>query len=78
MRGLRGRSPPRHHCALAPRATTHWARLVRRVVLRAAPAPGLASRALIYSDPDLARQRGVGELIRASGLQTVLLHNFRP
>jgi hypothetical protein len=54
MREARGRSPPRHHCTPAPRATTHRARLVRRAVLRAAPrAPGLASRELIYSDPDL-------------------------
>jgi hypothetical protein len=57
LRGMceaRGRSPPRRHCTPAPRATTHWARLVRRAVPRAAPrAPGLASRKLIYSDPDL-------------------------
>ena len=60
MREARVRSPPRHHYTPAPRATTHWARLVRRAVLRAAPrAPGLASRGLIYSDPDLARQRGL-------------------
>jgi hypothetical protein len=60
MRKARGGSPLRHHCAPAPRVTTHWVRLVRRAVLRAAPrAPGLASRALIYSDPDLTRQRGV-------------------
>ena len=60
MRKARGRGPLRHHFAPAPRVTTHWVRLVRRAVLRAAPrAPGLASRALIYSDPDLARQRGL-------------------
>ena len=60
MREARGRKTLRHHFAPAPRVTTHWARLVRRAVLRAAPrAPGLASRALIYSDPDLARQRGL-------------------
>jgi hypothetical protein len=61
MRKARGGSPLRHHFAPAPRVTTHWVRLMRRAVLRAAPrAPGLASRALIYySDPDLARQRGM-------------------
>jgi hypothetical protein len=69
MRKARGGSPLRHHFAPAPRVTTHWVRLVRRAVLRAAPrAPGLASRALIYSDPDLTRQRGVDELLRASRL----------
>ena len=61
MREARGRGPPRRHCTPAPRETTHWGRLVRRAVLRAAPrAPGLASRELIYSDPDLTRQRGLG------------------
>jgi hypothetical protein len=63
LRGMceaRGRSPPRRHCTPAPRTTTHWARLVRRAVPRAAPrAPGLASRKLIYSDPDLTHQRGL-------------------
>jgi hypothetical protein len=49
-------SHSRHHCAPAPRLTPHWARLVRRAVLRAAPrAPGLASRGLLYSDPDFTR-----------------------
>jgi hypothetical protein len=53
-RKARGRSPPRHHYAPAPRPTTHWARLARRAVLQAAPrTPGFASRKLIYSDPDL-------------------------
>ena len=60
VREARSRSHSRHHCAPAPRLTPHWARLVRRAVLRAAPrAPGLASRGLIYSDPDLAHQRGL-------------------
>ena len=60
MRDLGGRGPPRHHCAPAPCSTPHSARIVRREVFRAAPrAPGLASRGLIYSDPDLARQRGL-------------------
>ena len=39
------------------------------LVTQAAPrTPGFASRKLIYSDPDLTRQRGVDELIRASRL----------
>jgi hypothetical protein len=69
MREARSRSPPSHHWTPAPRAAAPWPRLARRAVLRAGPrAPGLASRKLIYSDPDLACQRGVGELIRASRL----------
>ena len=60
VREARSRSHSRHHCAPAPRLTPHWARLVRRAVLRAAQrASCLASRGLIYSDPDLTRQRGL-------------------
>ena len=44
---LEAEALPRHHCTPAPRATTHWARLVRRAVPRAAPrAPGLAAACL--------------------------------
>ena len=63
LRGVceaRRRSPPRHHCAPAPRSTTPRGRLVRWVLLQAAPGtPGPARRNPNYCDPNLAHRRSV-------------------
>ena len=58
----RCRSPPRHPCAPAPRSITPRGRLVRRVLLQAAPGtPGPARRKPNYCDPNLAHRRSVVE-----------------
>jgi len=58
----RCRSPPRHPCAPAPRSITPRGRLVRRVLLQAAPGtPGPARHKPNYCDPNLAHRRSVVE-----------------